>query len=169
MCVQFVMYVATTLLSVLWKNATSIVTLAMHFIKNGNKKKKAIFLLVDAGPITMQIYTWNRLYQFTNCYIYYTCCVSNFFIHVSSEDYFLLQNNFIPFDMKLTHTDSTVSKNLEDCELWTWPPCAVFRTYSFLTQCREKSSATDVRMIQSHILTLLTSLVTYRLRCFNSN
>ena len=37
----------------------------------------------------MQIYTRNHLNQFRNYYyIYYTYCVSNFFTHVSSEDYF---------------------------------------------------------------------------------
>jgi hypothetical protein len=62
--------------------------------------------------------------------------------------------------MKLRTQTPLCLNNRKDSEIWTWPPCAVFKTCSFPTQCREKAELQMYGLIRSHISTLPSSLVT---------
>jgi hypothetical protein len=103
-------------------------------VRNARKWKWAIFPLTAAGS-TVQSYIWNRLNQLRNYYInIYTSIIlaapPNF---LPTFQLLLLQNSFIPFDMKLrkqTHVPNTL-KDSWDTDL------AIMR--SFPSRCGDKA------------------------------
>jgi hypothetical protein len=99
-------------------------------------KSWTIFLLTDAGPVTMQIYTWNRLNQFWN-YILYLLRLPTFSPTFHLKIIFVTKQLY-PFWHETKHRLECL-KNCKDSEKQTWQSYAVFKTYSFPTQCRDKA------------------------------